>query len=35
MQMRIHFDLETGTGEELIGDLYNTIHALGPPYRTP
>jgi hypothetical protein len=30
MQMRIHFDLESSDGEELIGDVHNTIHALNP-----
>ena len=27
MQMKIHFDLESKDGDELIGDVYNTIHA--------
>ncbi len=31
MQMKIHFDLESARGEEIIGDLYNTIHALAAP----
>ncbi len=30
MQMRIAYDLETDAGEEVIGSLYNTIHALRP-----
>ncbi len=30
MQMKIEFDLETAGGEEMIGALHNTIHALGP-----
>ena len=30
MQMKIRFDLETTDGEEMIGDLHNTIHVLGP-----
>ncbi|MFT4547668.1 MAG: hypothetical protein ACI9MB_001615 [Verrucomicrobiales bacterium] len=30
MQMEVHFDLESIGGEELIGDVYNTIHALAP-----
>jgi hypothetical protein len=33
MQMQIRYDLETGDGGEMIGDLYNTIHALAPPFR--
>ena len=32
MQMKIHFDLETADGEEMIGDLHNTIHALADPF---
>ncbi|MFP6855818.1 MAG: DUF6797 domain-containing protein [Roseibacillus sp.] len=32
MQMKIHFDLETTKGEELIGDLHSTIHALAKPF---
>ena len=30
MQMKIAFDLETIDGDEMIGALHNTIHALGP-----
>ena len=30
MQMKIDFDLETENGDEIIGALHNTIHALGP-----
>ena len=30
MQMKIEFDLETANGDEMIGALHNTIHALGP-----
>lgn len=30
MQMEIHFDLESSDGDELIGDVYNTVHALNP-----
>jgi len=30
MQMKIEFDLETASGDEMIGALHNTIHALGP-----
>lgn len=30
MQMKIDFDLETADGDEMIGALHNTIHALGP-----
>ncbi len=33
MQMKISFDLETSDGEEMIGDLHNTIHALAEDYR--
>ena len=33
MQMKISFDLETVDGEEMIGDLHNTIHALAKEYR--
>lgn len=32
MQMKIHFDLETADGAEMIGDLHNTIHALAKPF---
>lgn len=32
MQMSIAFDLETSTGDELIGTVYNTIHKLGPKH---
>lgn len=32
MQMKISFDLETADGEEMIGDLHNTIHALAAPF---
>ena len=31
MQMKIDFDLETTSGDEMIGILHNTIHTLGPP----
>tara|TARA_B100001113_G_C20917050_1_gene538375 strand:- start:12 stop:368 length:357 start_codon:yes stop_codon:yes gene_type:complete len=31
MQMKIDFDLETTSGDEMIGTLHNTIHTLGPP----
>ncbi|HCQ38939.1 MAG TPA: hypothetical protein DIV39_07270 [Verrucomicrobiales bacterium] len=30
MQMKIEFDLETANGDEMIGALHNTIHALSP-----
>lgn len=30
MQMKVHFDLESNDGDELIGDVHNTIHALNP-----
>ena len=33
MQMKISFDLETVDGEEMIGDLHNTIHVLAEDYR--
>ncbi len=33
MQMQIHYDLETTGGDEMIGDLHNTIHALAPPFQ--
>ena len=33
MQMKISFDLETVDGEEMIGDLHNTIPVLAEDYR--
>ena len=30
MQMKIEFDLETANGDEMIGAMHNTIHALSP-----
>jgi hypothetical protein len=33
MQMKIHFDLETAGGIEMIGDLHSTIHALAKPLK--
>lgn len=33
MQMKIHFDLETAGGDEMIGDLHSTIHALAKPLK--
>lgn len=33
MQMKIHYDLETTDGDEMIGDLHNTIHALAAPFK--
>ena len=32
MQMKIHFDLETAAGDEMIGELHNTIHTLGSAF---
>ena len=30
MQMKVHFDLESKDGTELIGDVFHTVHALAP-----